>query len=108
MSRLDASASWEVFKDIIQKVSIEVLGYPERKHRDWFDEHDPLIRPMLTELHRLRIVSIESEDDDEKAQAYRLNKCSVQKSLRETKDLWWKERSDELQSTDDRHEYKVF
>ena len=50
VSRLGASASWEVFKDIIQKVSVEVLGYPERKHRDWFDEHDPLIRPMLTRV----------------------------------------------------------
>ena len=66
---------------------------------------------MLTELHRLRVESIESEgddDSDEKAQAYRLYKCAVQKALREMKDSWWKERAVELQSAADRRDFKVF
>ena len=100
-----------MYRDIIQKVSAEVLGYPTRKHRDWFDENDLVIRPMLAELHRLRVDAIESEgtvDSDEKARAYRLSKCAVQRLLREMKDLWWKERAEELQRAADRRDSRTF
>ena len=66
---------------------------------------------MLAELHRLRVDAIESEgtvDSDEKARAYRLSKCAVQRLLREMKDLWWKERAEELQRAADRRDSRTF
>ena len=82
-----------------------MLGYPTRKHRDWFDENDLVIQPMLIELHRLRVDAIESEGT---ARAYRLSKCAVQRLLREMKDLWWKERAEELQRAADRRDSRTF
>ena len=41
-----ATASWDIFKDITLKISEEVLGFPVRKHRDWFDEMIILIEPI--------------------------------------------------------------
>ena len=104
----NATASWVIFKEIIQKISIDVLGFPVRKHRDWFDENDPLIKPLLTRLHQLHVETIEDSTDDGTAVAYRLCKREVQKSLREMKDSWWKARAAELQCAADRRNFKAF
>ena len=61
-----AVAVWDTFKNTTLKVAEEVLGPPERKHRDWFDENDPLIKPLLDQLHDLHIKAIEDKDDDHK------------------------------------------
>jgi exonuclease III len=103
-----ATASWDIFKDITLKISTEILGYPVRKHKDWFDEHDPLIKPMLTRLHNLHIEAIEDSMDAAKADLYRMQKRIVQTSLREMKDSWWKARAAELQNAADRRDFKAF
>ena len=52
------------------KVAEDVLGCPDRKHRDWFDENDPLIKPLLTHLHDVHLQAIEDKGNVEKANAY--------------------------------------
>ena len=103
-----ATASWDIFKDITLKISEEVLGYPTRKHRDWFDENDPLIKPLLHNLHNLHIDFIEDSTDDAKAELYRAQKREVQTYLRNMQDAWWKDRAMELQSAADRRDFKTF
>ena len=104
----NAEASWECFKNLTSKVAEEVLGFPERKHRDWFDENDPLIRPLLNELHGKHIAAIEDRCNNDKAQAYRTCKQQVQKSLRNMKDCWWKAKAVELQESADKRDFKTF
>ena len=103
-----ASASWDIFKDITLKISEEVLGHPARKHRDWFDENDPLIKPLLNRLHKLHIDTIEDSTDTAKSELYRTCKQEVQKHLRNMQDTWWKARAAELQSAADRRDFKTF
>ena len=103
-----AIASWDIFKDITWKISEEVLGHPVRKHRDWFDENDPLIKPLLDRLHTLHIASIEDSTDIAKSELYRTCKQEVQKHLRNMQDTWWKARAAELQSAADRRDFKTF
>ena len=108
LPRATASASWEVFKEITLKISEEVLGYPTRKHRDWFDENDPLIKPLLHTLHNLHSDAIENNSDDAKAELYRTCKREVQTHLRNMQDTWWKERAAELQCSADQRDFKTF
>ena len=103
-----ATASWDIFKDITLKISEEVLGFPVRKHRYWFDENDHLIKPLLTKLHNLHITAIEDSTDVAKGKLYRDCKNMVQTHLRNMQDGWWKERAAELQSAADRRDFKTF
>ena len=105
---LDATANWDNFKNITLKITEEVLGFPERKHRDWFDENDALIKPLLTKLHDLHVKYIEDKSDATKADAYRNCKQQAQKSLRAMQNAWWKARATELQAAADVRDYKTF
>ena len=104
----NASSTWEIFKDVTQKISEEVLGFPNRKHRDWFDENDPLIKPLLTRLHDLHVDAIANSTDDDKAKLYRDCKNEVQTHLRNMKDAWWKARAKEMQDAADKRDFKTF
>ena len=103
-----ATASWDIFKDITLKISEEILGYPVRKHRDWFDENDPAIKPLLNRLHILHIEAVEDSKNDAKANLYKACKQEVQKSLRNMQDMWWKGIAMELQNAADRRDFKTF
>ena len=103
-----ATASWDIFKEVTLKIAEEVLGFPARKHRDWFDENDPLIKPLLHTLHNLHIDAVEHSTDNAKAELYRIRKREVQTHLRNMQDTWWKARAAELQCAADRRDFKTF
>lgn len=103
-----ATESWNTFKEITLKVTEEVLGFPERKHRDWFDENDHLIQPLLDRLHNLHLSAIEDKSNIQKAIVYRSCKQEVQRSLRTMQNNWWKERAADLQEAADKRDYKSF
>ena len=103
-----AEDSWSTFRDTTLKVSEEVLGFPERKHRDWFDENDPLIKPKLNQLHDLYQTHLDDASNIGNADAYRKCKQEVQKSLRSMQNSWWRDRASELQDAADKRDYKTF
>ena len=105
---LSAAQVWDTFKNCTVKVAGEVLGHPERKHRDWFDENDSLINPLLNRLHELHLQAIEDQHNNGKAAEYRACKQETQKSLRNMKNTWWKERAVVLQCAADKRDYKTF
>ena len=105
---LTATASWDTFKDITLNATEEVLGFPERKHRDWFDDNDTVIKPLLSELHDLHIEAIDDKGNDIKANAYRSCKQQAQQSLRNMKNTWWNDRAAELQAAADKRDFKTF
>ena len=104
----DSAALWDSFKSTTLKVAEDVLGSPERKHCDWFDENDPFIRPLLTDLHELHLQAIEDQSNDELKVAYRTRKQEVQKSLRNMQNTWWKARAADMQEAADKRDYKTF
>ena len=103
-----AQTIWETFKNVTLQVSEEVLGSPVRKHRDWFDENDTLIRPLLARLHDLHIQAVDNRDDVEVAEAYRTCKQEAQKSLRSMQNTWWKARAADMQEAADKRDFKTF
>ena len=104
----DATALWNSLKSVTLKVAADVLGSPDRKHRDWFDENDPLIKPMLSNLHDLHVQAIEDKSNVELANAYRTHKQEVQKSLRNMQNTWWKARAADMQEAADKRDFKTF
>ena len=103
-----AAETWKFFRDTTYKISEEVLGSPERKHKDWFNENDPLIKPLLTNLHDLHLQVIEDDSNTELAAAYRNCKQEAQRSLRAMQNSWWKARAADLQEAADKHDSKSF
>ena len=104
----NSTAFWESFRKITLKVAEDVLGSPERKHRDWFDENDPLIQPLLDQLHNLHLQAIEDRSNTTLADAYRTCKQEVQKSLRNMQNTWWKARAADMQEAADKRDFKTF
>ena len=104
----DSVSLWNSFKNTTLKVAEDLLGSPGRKHRDWFDENDPLIRPLLTDLHDLHVQVTEDRSNDELNLAYRTRKQEVQKSLRNMQNTWWKARAADMQDAADKRDYKTF
>ena len=90
------------------KVTMDVLGFPERKHRDWFDENDPFIKPLLSQLHDLHIKWVEDKHNTAVANAYHTCKQQAQKSLRNMQNTWWRNRATDLQNAADKRDYKAF
>ena len=84
------------------------IGPQERKHRDWFDENDLIIKPILTHLHDLHDKAIGDVNNAELAVTYRTCKQQVQKSLRDMKNTWWNTVATDLQKAADRKDYSTF
>ena len=103
-----AVASWDAFKDTTIKIAEEVLGFPERKHHDWFDENDTLIKPLLKQLHVLQVEAINDSGNNAKAAAHRSCKQQAQKSLRTMQNAWWQAQAAELQDAANRRDFKSF
>ena len=49
----DIGGSWHNFSNIVYSVSKEVLGTPNRKHQDWFDDQDADIQSRLHAKNQL-------------------------------------------------------
>ncbi|CAI9734630.1 Hypothetical predicted protein [Octopus vulgaris] len=48
----DIEASWSEFKTAVYDSAKESLGYVRRKNQDWFDENDPTILLLLSNIHQ--------------------------------------------------------
>ena len=102
----DLDTTLNNFTKPVLQVSKEVLGYCERKHRDWFDENDQTIQPMLTELHDLNCQINVDKDDIVLNAAYRTKKQEVQHHLRAMENSWWMDRAHDIQTAADKRDYK--
>lgn len=51
---------WSQISKCIMEISIKTLGYSSRKHRDWFDEKNMIIRNLLKVKNEAHVASIHS------------------------------------------------
>ena len=96
------------FQKITRQVSENVLGFSERKHRDWFDENNQLIQPLLKELHDLKCQLLENKNNSELRDVYRDTKKSVETQLHDMQNSWWIARAEEIQTAADKRDFKAF
>ena len=102
-TQMDVSAteSWSTVRDILYECSGEVLGFRQRKHRDWFDDNDDSIRPLLKNLYDAHSLYLQDKNSVTRKTAYTSLRQEVQKRLREMKNKWWADRASEIQEAYD-------
>ena len=99
---------WENFRDTVAGSAKECLGLNRTKHRDWFDEQDNQIKPLLETVHQKHEDWIDDRSNPQKEDLYHQFKHSAQRSIRKMKDNWWTERAKEMQEAADKHDTKSF
>ena len=88
------------------QASKDVLGYAEFKSRDWFDENDQIIKPLLNDLRILKTRAEEDPTNTVLNASYHNRKQEVQNRLRAMENSWWKDRAHETQTAADKRDYK--
>ena len=102
----DVETAWSKHKDLTLSIAKATIGPVRRTHRDWFDENNDIIKPLLEELHDLKVQYIRDKDDGIIAASYKACKQAVQASLRAMQNAWWMARAAEVQAAADRRDAK--
>ena len=86
----------------------DVLGHPERKHQDWFDEHDEHLKKLLEARNTARQENLQCSTRLKKKNTQRLEQSELQTYTRKMKANWRDEKAEELQTVADRRDMKTF
>ena len=100
--------SWEQFRDVLYESSTEILGFPKRRHQDWFDENDQVIQSSIQHMYNLHKDWMSDKNSVPKKRLYTTHKNSVQAQLRNLKQAWWDNKARALQAAADTHDMKSF
>ena len=104
----DIEKFWEIIKEITYSTALKVLGPVQKKHQDWFDQHDEEIQRLLDEKHSKHRELLNDPQSTSKRQAFNSIRACVQQRLREMQDTWLKDKAEEIQGYADRHDTKRF
>ena len=102
----DIETSWKSLKDTIYTTSVDLLGFPTRKHQDWFDENDDATSKLLNNMHASHLNYMNNKKSKKAKQKYIAIENCVQTCLRKMKEMWWKTKANELQQAADTHNSK--
>ena len=95
------------FRDALHSSAEETIEFVIRKHRDWFDENDPIVQDFLDRLHHAHISYVMDKSSQSKKASYLCFKREAQATLRDIKNRGWKDRADDLQFAYDRKNSKA-
>ncbi|XP_068720611.1 uncharacterized protein [Montipora capricornis] len=103
----DIEEKWATLKDTVYQTASDVLGYPERKHQDWRDEHDEHLKKLLEARNTARPENLQCNTRSRRKK-YSNAQSELQKYTREMKSNWWDEKAQKLQIAADRKDMKTF
>ena len=104
----DPDTEWEVFRDTVYSTAKSVLGHPQRKHQDWFDENNQEILDLLAKKGAAHVDWLSDRTSDTKQEQLRRLRSEAQVKTRQLKDAWWEAKAEELQTYADQHATKLF
>ena len=99
----DVENLWKEMKETMYATAQDVLGHPQRKSPDWFQEHDEAIQELLQEKRKLFNIHLQENSERSKA-AFTAIKAKVQREIRTIKDHWWKKKAEKLQEMADKND----
>lgn len=98
---VSAGESWRTYADSLREVSQRVVGKPQKRNQDWFDECDAELQKLVEDSRRAL-----------KTTTNALQRRNIQQELkakvREQKNLWWRSKSEELQNFADSNQTAKF
>ena len=100
--------SWTVLSSNVYSCAEDTVGFPSRKHQDWFDENNVEIVELIQERNKLAQDHAKDPDSDRKSNALRICRSGLQKSLRQMHDTYLEERVKESQMYADTHNIRLF
>ena len=100
--------SWKSFKDTIYQTSADLLGFPRRKHQDWFNENDEEVSDLIKDMHESHLAYMNDKSSTTAKIKYYRIKHEVQKRLRQLRENWWKTKAEELQRASDTKNFQEF
>ena len=84
------------------------LGKHEKKHQDWFDPNDQILRDLMAKRDQTHQRVLQIRSTRSAVQAY-TDACRIlQKYTRARRSEWWEMKADELQRAADRNDTKGF
>jgi uncharacterized protein YukE len=103
-----AEEDWAAFRDTVYNTALTHLGKNTRKHQDWFDENDELIKKLLDEKRQAHREFQQDTSFASKKTAFKSIKGKVQAKLREMQDSWLSNKADETRRYADSNNSKRF
>jgi len=100
--------SWIDFSSTVYTCASSVVGFPERKHQDWFNDHSDEIRDLIHSKNRLVQAHCSDPNSQSKTDALRACKRELQKKLRNMKNAWLERKVSETQSHADANNSRKF
>ena len=109
LDSLDFDGTWENFKDQVYSVGEDLLGFRQKKHKDWFDENDQNINALLLEKQHLydKVLTASHRNKSSAEKTYKEHKAVLQRELRRMKNDWWANMSAQVQAASDRKDAKT-
>ena len=104
----DVEESWKSLRDTLYETSADLLGFPKRKHQDWFDENDSETSALIESMHVSHLKYMKDKSNKRTKNQYLSKKRDVQRRLRHLKEKWWREKAQELQKASDTNNTKEF
>ena len=98
--RVEFDGTWEQLKSTAYKIAVDTLRLKIRRQRGWFDDNDSVINKLLETRRSLHRKLLNSKDPERIAaeKAFKENKSSLQRELRQMKNRWWSDISVEVQN----------
>lgn len=101
LSCLEGVTDWETLRDTLYRVGKDILGFVHNKHQDWFDENDGEISELLSKKRQaesqLLVENLSPEESLRRKNVVKSLKSRIQKRLRQMENLWWDNKSDEIE-----------
>jgi hypothetical protein len=104
------SLDWDGVRDIIYEKGVEILGLKSTKHRDWFDENAVEVNSLIDTERKahFKLLSSSPANRQSSADQYSSAKGIAQRRIRQIKNKWWSDLSDEIQTAYNRRDLKKF
>ena len=104
------SLDWDGVRDVIYGKGVEILGLKSTKHRDWFDENADEVNSLIDAKRKahLKLLNSSPADRQSSADQYSSAKRIAQRRIRQIKNKWWSDLSDDIQTAYNRRDLKEF
>ena len=99
---------WNSFQQVVYDTAKASLGKHDKKHQDWFDPNDHIIRDLMVQRDQAHQIVLQISSTRSAVEAYK-DACRIlRKYTRARKSEWWEMKAEKLQRAADRYDMKGF